>query len=520
MGPTQSPPALARVDELLSRAAARRPDAVALRGADGTELTYAAFDNQVSACAAALREAAGGPDAVIALGAVLDPAFAVAFFGIARSGNIIAVAGPLLREDGLAHVIGTAGATAAIVSPAMYPLVARVAGRLPALRTIVLTSRGEQDSGEAPHLPVLSELIAPGPAAPAAHADPASLDRVACVQFTNGTTGPPKGVRLTHGNLTVNAMQTAWAHQLSESSVLLNALPIFHTMHLTASVAAAATQVLAAPGDSVAAVRLAATVRATHYYSLPVLLARLAADPRLADLRAPSLRGILSGGSALQPEVRQALAAHFGVPVVQGYGLAEASPLTHCDLLTAPRPGSCGPAVAGTECRIVDVDTGTALPPGAKGEIQVRGPQLMLGYLGRERSLDLAPGGWLRTGDVGYRDQDGYLFLVDRIKDVFKCDNYLVSPSQIESVLRQHPMVADCAVVDEPDELSGAVACGVVVPAADGLQPRELIDFVAARLPYYEQVRRIEVVDALPRTANGGKVLRRELRERLRAGGR
>jgi long-chain acyl-CoA synthetase len=509
MSLAEGPPALARVDELLSRASARYPDAVALRACDGTELTYAALDDQVSACAAVLRDLAGGPGTVIALSAVLDPAFAVAFFGIARSGNVITPVGPLLREDGLAHVIAAAGASLAIVPPDAYPLLARVTSRLPTLRTVVLTSRGD---GEAARLPVLSELIAGSPARLAA---PAGRDSVACVQFTNGTTGPPKGVRLSHGNLTVNAAQTAWAHRLSESSVLLNALPVFHMMHLTAGVAAAATHVLAPPGDPVAAVRLAAAAGATHYYSLPVLLARLAADPRLTGLRAPSLRGILSGGSAIAPEVRLALAEHFGVPVVQGYGLAEASPLTHCDLLEAPRPGSCGPPVAGTECRIVDVDSGVVLPPGGRGEVQVRGPQLMLGYLGRERALDLAEGGWLRTGDVGYTDQDGYLFLVDRIKDVFKCDNYLVSPTQIEAVLRQHPMVADCAVVDQPDRQSGAVACGVVVPAGDGLQPQELIDFVAARLPYYEQVRRIEVVDALPRTANGGKVMRRELREWL-----
>lgn len=491
-----------RLDDLVRRAAATAPDRVALATADGTTLTYAELSDRVDRCAAALS-AVAAPGAVVALGAVLDPVFAIAFFGIAQAGNTVALAGPLLREEGLLHVLRAARASVAILSPDMYRRIAPVTDRLPDLRTIVLTEPDAQLDR-----PALADLPVPAGAGRRAPAEDA------CIQFTNGTTGAPKGVRLSHHNMLVNAAQTAHAHQLDGASVMVNALPIFHVMHLTAQVIAGATQVLAAPGDVLASIALAARARATHYYSLPVLLARLAASPELNRLAVPGLVAMLSGGSALAPQVTTALTDQFGVPVIQGYGLAETAPLTHCDRPGSSRLGSCGPPVAATECRIVDVDDGTVLPAGARGQVQVRGPQLMRGYLGRDRRLDVDADGWFATGDVGYCDAEGYLFLVDRIKDVFKHDNYLVSPTEVERVLAQHPSVVDCAVIDRPDEFSGAVAHGLVVCRDDTVVAADLIRFVADRLPYYEQVRSVDFVAEIPRTPNGGKVLRRELRQR------
>ncbi|HET9118260.1 MAG TPA: AMP-binding protein, partial [Pseudonocardiaceae bacterium] len=225
---------------------------------------------------------------------------------------------------------------------------------------------------------------------------------------------------------------------------------------------------------------------------------------------------ILCGGSALPPSATRALTSQFGVPVAQGYGLQETSPSTHCDSLRSPKLGSSGHPVAGTDCRIVDVDTRVVLPVGAKGEIQVRGPQLMMGYLGRELAHDVDPDGWFSTGDVGYVDPDGALFVTDRIKDVFKCDNWLVSPMEIEQVVLSHPAVADCVILDYPDKLSGSVVYALVVPRADDLDPPELAGFVASRLPYYAHLRHIELVSRIPRSPNG-KVQRRALREQVHA---
>ncbi|KOG87065.1 acyl--CoA ligase, partial [Streptomyces varsoviensis] len=260
-----------RIDDLLRRAAARAPERLALSGPSG-ELTYAALDERVSRCAAALRAAFGGPDTVVGIAAALDLPFAVSYFGLARAQNVSAIFNPLLREERLEHVLASAGARAVIVPPAMYPLIEAVRPRdrieavrprLPALRSVVLTHRDER--GGLAGVPTLDELIRDAPADPPAAEHDA--DSVANLQFTSGTTGAPKTVMLTHRNLTVNAAQTAHVHRLTPDSVLLNNLPSFHLMHLNIAVVVGTTHVLCPEDDSEHAVRTAVRHGATHYYS-------------------------------------------------------------------------------------------------------------------------------------------------------------------------------------------------------------------------------------------------------------
>ncbi len=503
-----------RIDSVLSQVAARAPEQAALHTELRT-LSYAELDAEATSCAAALRAALGSAEAVVAVTAALDETFPIAFYGIARAGYTSALVSPLLREDGLIQVLGPSRARVAVVGPDSYRRLSAVRERLPDLELVVLSHRDADLAATAADVPTLAELMGRTVATevPEAHQDP---ERVACLQFTNGTTGAPKAVQLTHRNLEVNAAQTAYAHQLERDSVLFDYLPTFHLMHLTASVAAGATLVLHTGADVVAAVATAASRRTTHFYSLPVRLILLAVNPGLPELEAPTLRAVLSGGSTMPPQATSALGQHFGVPVVQGYGLAESSPLATCDRLDRPKVGSSGPPVPGSETRIVDVETRAVTDAGMRGEIEIRGPQLMSGYLGRDRSLDLTPDGWFATGDIGQLDEDGCLFVVDRIKDVFKCDNWLVSPTEIERVLLRHPSVADCAVVDVPDPFSGAVAYGLVVPRDEHARPEDMAAFVSESLPYYAHLRRVEFVESIPRTVNGGKVLRRELRAQVR----
>ncbi|GHE92566.1 AMP-dependent synthetase [Streptomyces longispororuber] len=499
-----------RVDHILRRAASHRPTHPALRSPTG-DLTYAELDTATDAVAAALRELTDGvPGTVVALAAVLDPVFPQAFFGISRAGATSALVNPLLPEERITHVLRTCGARIAIVSPSMYPVLAAVRDRLEGLEHVVLTHRGPDLPTEAAQVPTLAELVARAPA----FTEPSDQDAeaVACLQFTSGTTGAPKAVRLSHRNLTVNAAQTAHMHQVDETSILFNHLPTLHLMHVTVAATAAATHVLWPGADVAEAVTAADAFRATHYYSLPMRLAKLAADPRLHDLEAPALRAVLSGGSALSPDAARVLSQHFGIPVVQGYGLAETSPTTHLSDLDRPRLGSSGVLVPGAESRVVDVETRATLPVKERGEIQVRGPQLMLGYLGRDLSRDVDADGWFSTGDIGWTDTDGSLYVVDRIKDAFKCDNWLVSPTEIERVLLRHPAVRDCVVVDVPHELSGAVAHALVVPAGPECTPQSVIDFVNAKVPYYERLHHVALIDGIARSATG-KVQRRDLRE-------
>ncbi|MEU0336029.1 class I adenylate-forming enzyme family protein [Streptomyces sp. NPDC006193] len=498
-----------RIDSLLERAARLAPQRVALR-AGGADWTYAALDAEVTRCAAVLRRRLAALGSVVAIPAIADPVFVTAFYGTSRSGNISVVLNPLWREEGLEHALRTSRAQVAVVTPEMYRRLREVRYNLPYLDTVILTRAADDCEG----LPVLADLPAGGRARRSDAEAGQVPDAVACVLFTSGTTGASKAVMLTQRNLTVNAAQTAYAHGLDADAVTLNCLPTYHPMHLNSAVCAMATQILHPGPDLEGSLRAAADHGVTHYYSLPVRLAQLAlaAPAGAADgPPVPSLRAVLSGGSALAAEHAAQLAARLKVPVVQGYGLAETSPLTHCDPLDAPRPGSCGVPLPGTECRIVHTESRAVQPLGEKGEVELRGPQLMKGY------LDAAPLGrqeWFATGDVGWMDDEGRLHLVDRIKDVFKCDNFLVSPAEVEAVLRRHPAVADCVVVGRADAARGALACALVESRRPDVAAEDIAAFVNGRVPYFQRVWRVEIVDRIPRSANG-KVQRLRLREEV-----
>ncbi|MEV8226608.1 AMP-binding protein [Streptomyces sp. NPDC079167] len=511
-----------RADLLLRTAARRHGDRPALV-VGGRTVTYASLDAAVDRCAAVLRQRFGAGGAVVAIGADLHPDVVIAYHGALRSGNQALMVIPLLREQQLQYVLEASGARAALLGTALYDRLRRVRHGLPGLELVAVL--GEDAAEAAPEAPRLTELLdAAAPGVPEWHADPQGP---AALHFTSGTTGLPKAVVLSHRNVTVNAVQTARAHGLEPGSVTLVHFPSYHPMHMNSALAAGATQVLVPEADPVLAMERARHCAAGYIYSLPARLAQLAAHPRLPGLRLPDARMIASGGSALAPALARTLSQHFGVPVVQGYGLAEASPLTHFDRPGDHRPGSVGTPVEGTEHRVVSLDDGTVLPSGENGELQVRGAQVMRGYLDPAHGPAVDADGWLATGDVGRIDEGGRLHLTDRIKDVFKCDNWLVSPSEIEALLAEDPAVADSVVLDRPDPASGAVAHALLVltppdpadPAAvPGPQERAAaaVGRLNVRLPYYKQVRGYEVAEQIPRSPNG-KIPRRELRASFHA---
>jgi len=502
-----------RLDALVAEAARTRPHRTAVAAGERS-LDFAALEERVDAAAAGLRALLPEPGAAVAVASVLDPDFAVAYYAPVRAGHVTAVVNPLLREEGLLHVLALCEARAAFVDAGLLARLHPLLDRLPHLEHVFLIGPGAE--GAVPGVRSLAGLIArsAGVREPGAAPDP---DDVACVQFTSGTTGLPKGVRLTHRNLTANAAQIAGAHLLDGTSVTLNHLPTYHPMHLNSAVHAGATQVLCPAPDPVDAVHAANRAGATHLYSLPVRLARLAATAP-EGLRLTSVRRIASGGSPLPVPAARALTERFGVPVFQGYGLAETSPLTHSDDPEAPVHGSVGRPVGGTECRIVDTETREVLPAGASGEVQLRGPQVMKGYLGRPDGSGTDAEGWFTTGDVGRIDASGRLFVVDRLRDVFKCDNFLVAPSEIEQVLARHPLVRETVVVGLPDEAHGAVAAALVVLADEATEPgtavKQLTAYIEEHLPYYQHLHHVEPVAAIARSANG-KIQRRLLAEEL-----
>jgi long-chain acyl-CoA synthetase len=493
-----------RIDQLLARTAAAHPDQVAIR-AGGRVTTYRDLDAAVTRCANRIRELTDGDQTVVAVGSILDPDYVTAYYAAIRSGNIALPVNPLLPAVALKYQLDDSGAGLAFLSAPMSERFARVAAGLAKPPQVVVFGDGQLLAG------------ADGGPAPddAGRYDP---DELAALHFTSGTTGMPKAVMLSQRNVSANAAQVADALRIGAGSVCVIGFPTYHPMHMNATVIAGAEQVLTSDPDLVTAVRLANERRATHLFSLPAWLNGLASYAGQDDLRLDTVRFVGSGGAALSPAVAERLRDRLGVPVIQGYGLAETSPLTHVDDPEKPAPESVGPAVAGTECRIVGVESRAEMAPGEQGEIQLRGPQVMLGYLHHAES-GIDADGWLTTGDVGYLDRDGRLFLVDRLKDVFKHDNFMVSPTEVESVLAGHPAVADCVVVDRPDEVHGAVAYAYIAlrnehPGPDQL--REIIGWVNDQLPYFKHIGDAEVVPSVPRSPNG-KVPRRELRGALHA---
>lgn len=503
--------------DLPDRAARLWPERTALR-LGGQTLTFAELARRTDRCAAALDRVAA-PGSTVAVATVLAPVFAVLHYGAARAGHTVVTLNPLIRGEGLCHVLAASRSRVAFLTREMYERLAPLRTRLPDLTTVVLID-GDGDGTPPAGTRTLDELLAEADGPAGASWRPASPDpdTTACLHFTSGTTGAPKAVRLSHRALAANAAQTAQAQGLDHTSVTLNQLPLFHLMHLNSALWAGAGQVLCPDPDPAAAVAAADEHGATHWFSIPMRLIRLAADPRLPGLKPRTVRGVFCGGSALPARPAAVLAEALGVPVIQGYGLAEAAPTVTLDLPDAPRPGSCGPPVAGTEVRIVDIDSRAVLAAGARGEIQIRGPQLMDGYLGQDPAELFDADGWFTTGDVGHLDTEGRLHLSDRLGSVFKCDHEIVAPAEVESVLATHPAVRDCVVFDHPDEFSGAVPHALVVLREDAgtADPSAVADAVNRDLAPFQRIRYIDAVDAIPRSPNG-KVQRRLLRDRTLA---
>ncbi|MET9887099.1 class I adenylate-forming enzyme family protein [Streptomyces sp. NPDC006430] len=523
------------LDALLRRAAVRDPGGCAIR-TDAGAVTFAELDDRADRYAAYLEDRLGRRGARVGVANVLDAEFAAAYYGTVRSGNTVVLVNPLIKEAGLVHVCATAEVEVALVPAATAELLAKARGQLPALVEIVVTDA--VDAVVPADTVPLAVALAQAPTAGHGHAGRGAgttdLDADACIQFTTGTTGRPRGVRLSHRNLVANAAQIAAAHGLGSDSVTLNHLPLYHVMHLNSAVYAGARQMLCTDPSPKAALDLAARTAATHFYGLPARLHQLAAAIRLGEEQGTGrpalpaglrLKAVLCGGTALAPAATRELQDWLGVPVVQGYGMAELSPLAHSQDLAHPVAGSVGTPVPGTRCRIVDLVTRAPVDVYSTGEVQVRGPQLMTGYLGEGSSGHVDAEGWFSTGDVGYVTPDEVLFLVDRLGDVFKYDNELVSPTAVEQIVCEDPRVADCVVVGLPDSVHGAVVwLGLVLrdPTAPGLL--DVVDSIVGqaneRLAPFEQIRRVEVIGSVPRTPVGKperRCLRRTLHDRAAA---
>lgn len=346
---------------------------------------------------------------------------------------------------------------------------------------------------------------------------------VAVLLYTGGTTGVSKGVMLSHYNLTSNVAQIReWLQMGDQHHTVLAVLPMFHSYGFTAAVgmglSSGSTLVLVPRFDAGDLLKTIAKYRPTMFPGVPTMYIGLLNHPDLNKYDLSSLRLCVTGAAAMPVDLLRRFEQVTGATIMEGYGLTETSPVTHANPRIGKRiPGSVGLPYPGTDVRIVDLETGEDLPPGGEGEILIRGPQVMLGYWNRpEETAETIRDGWLYTGDIGRMDDDGYLYIVDRKKDMIIAGGFNIYPREIDEVLYQHPAVLEACAVGVPDAYRGETVKAFVVlkPGAQATE-QEILDFCRERLAAYKRPKAVEFLPELPKSTVG-KVLRRVLAEQER----
>jgi len=445
--------------------------------------------------------------------------FVIAFYGTLKIGGVVNPINAQSKEREVRFQVDDAGATAVLYHAALAPVVDAVRSELKGVRAFAVTGDAAPSGVER-----LNDLLmADGPdVSVSAHV---GMNDLAALPYTSGTTGFPKGVMLTHANLTANQQQFFAAVPVRRDDVFLNVLPYFHiyalNLLMTGAISLGATQVIMPRFDMVEYCTLVERRRATVCFIVPPIVLGLAMSPEVEKHDFSSVRFFFSGAAPLAPDPAKRMIQRIGKPIIQGYGLTETSPVTHANPIEAAVLESIGRPVPGTEDKIVDLETGTkTLPNGEVGEICVRGPQVMKGYWNKPvDTADVIRDGWFHTGDVGRRDDKGYVFIVDRKKEFIKYKGFGVGPAEVEAVLCEHPAVADAGVIGKPDEEAGEIPKAFVqLRPNTQATAEELIAFVKERIADYKRVREVEFIEKVPRTASG-KILRRELAdlERRRA---
>ena len=493
--------------------AMRRADEPALvDGPSGRTLTYGQLAGGVRRVAAGLAARGFGKGDVFAIYSPNLPEYALAFYGVSAAGGINTTINPLYTADELTFQLNDAKARFLLTVPPFLDKALQAAANSGVEEVFVL--------GEAEGATPFASLLSAGDTPPAVQIDPAR-DLVA-LPYSSGTTGLPKGVMLTHRNLVANLCQCGPVLAADPGERLIAVLPFFHIYGLVVLMAAAvwrgATLVTMPRFDLEEFLRILQEYRITRAYLAPPIVLALAKHPMVDKYDLSALDSIMSGAAPLDAGLERAAGARLDSQVGQGWGLTETSPVvtTTLNAPAGPRPGSVGVLLPNTELRVVDPATGADVSRGETGELLVRGPQVMQGYLNApEATADmLDPDGWLHTGDLGSVDQDGYIFVVDRVKELIKYKGLQVAPAELEAILLSHPAVTDAAVVRSPDQEAGEVPKAFVV-ARTPVDPQELMAFVAERVAPHKKVRRLEFVDEIPKAASG-KILRRVLIERDR----
>jgi acyl-CoA synthetase (AMP-forming)/AMP-acid ligase II len=495
---------------VLAEAPGRGDKPALIDGPTGRELSYADLARSVRALAAGLAARGFAKGHALAIYLPNLPEYAIAFHGAAAAGGRATTVNPLYTASELAHQLRDSEARL-LVTAAPFLHVAREAAEIVGLSDVYVV--GEADGASS-----FAELLGDPDEAPDVDLDPAA--DLAVLPYSSGTTGLPKGVMLTHRNLVANVLQIQAAYPISADDTLIGCLPFFHiygqTVIMNQGLWAGATIVTMPRFDLEQFLDLIERHAVTRAYVVPPIALALAKHPAVEGRDLSAVRTVMSGAAPLGAELAEQVASRLNTTVIQGYGLTETSPVTHVIRPEGPnKPGSIGPPLPATECRIVDSETGEDVAEGERGELWIRGPQVMSGYLANPdaTAATLDPDGWLHTGDIAVRDADGYYAIVDRLKELIKYKGYQVPPAELEALLITHPAVADVAVVGVPDEEAGELPKAFVVPADGDLDAEALMTWVDERVAPQKRIRIVELVDEIPKSPSG-KILRRVLKER------
>ena len=496
---------LQRVDELGDKSAL-------IDGTSGRALSYNALSSQIKHLAAGLNQRGFKKGDVCAVFCPNLPEYATIFLGVAAVGGINTTVNSLYSTNDLIHQFTDSRAKFLITIPAFMDRALPAADKCGIEEIFVL--------GEAEGATPFSELLKNDGIAPEVTIDPKN-DLVA-LPYSSGTTGLSKGVMLTHENLVSDMVLTTSINTITDKDVLIGVLPFFHiygmVLILNLAIYRGVTLVTMPRFDLEQFLQIVEKYKITCLNLVPPLVLALSKHPLVDNYDVSSIRLISSGAAPLGQELEQACADRLNCQIYQGYGLTEVAGASHVNTIPVPsdKVGAVGQVVPNTYSKIIDTESGKELGINEQGEVLIKGPHVMKGYLNNEEATKhcIDGDGWFHTGDIGYADEDGYFFIVDRVKELIKYKAYQVAPAELEAILVSHEAIADAAVIPSPDEEAGEIPKGFIVLSSE-ISAEEIMKFVAEQVAPHKKIRKIEIVDEIPKSASG-KILRRVLVEQER----
>ena len=497
---------LKRVDELKEKSAL-------IDGISGRTLSYSELRSQIDHLATGLHERGLKKGDVCAVFCPNLPEYATIFLGVAAIGGINTTVNSLYSVNDLIHQFNDSKAKFLITIPEFMDRALPAAQECEIEEIFVL--------GEAEGATPFSELLNNNGAPPEVVIDPKN-DLVA-LPYSSGTTGLSKGVMLTHENLVSDMVLTTSINTLTDEDVLIGVLPFFHiygmVLILNLAIFKGVTLVTMPRFDLEQFLQIVQEYKITCLNLVPPLVLALSKHPLVEKYDVSSIRLISSGAAPLGQELEQACANRLDCQIYQGYGLTEVAGASHVNTIPVPtdKAGAVGRVVPNTYSKIIDTESGKELGVNQKGEVLIKGPHVMKGYLNKKEATNhcIDEEGWFHTGDIGYADEDGYFFIVDRVKELIKYKAYQVAPAELEAILVAHEAIDDAAVIPSPDEEAGEIPKGFVVLNQD-ISAETIMNFVAEQVAPHKKIRKIEIVNEIPKSASG-KILRRILVEQERS---